>query len=118
MWKYAYISAVIILRDFIIQPILVMCCAYCGSTEDIVESEESIYPYCSDCSNKDKIYTRGAAQKNVTVYVYVCMYFLYFCLYRMYQCSVYAYACVCAYFVGFAIFGYLFPVLFGFWFPV
>ena len=49
-------------------------CIHCGSTEDIVESEESIYPYCSDCSNKDKVYKRGAAQKNK--YYCVCTLFI------------------------------------------
>ena len=64
-------------------------CIHCGSTENIVETEESIYPYCSDCSNKDKIYKRGAAQK------ILCMYFcLYYC---MYHYSVYACVCVINY---------------------
>ena len=40
-------------------------CIHCGSTENILESwaEESIYPYCSDCSSKEKVYKRGATQK-------------------------------------------------------
>ena len=40
-------------------------CIHCGSTENILESwaEESIYPYCNDCSSKEKVYKRGATQK-------------------------------------------------------
>ena len=38
-------------------------CIHCGNTENIVDSEELIYPQCNDCSNKEKVYKRGATQK-------------------------------------------------------
>ena len=39
-------------------------CIHCGSTENIVDSEEEMfYPCCNNCSNKDKVYKRGAAKK-------------------------------------------------------
>ena len=38
-------------------------CIHCGNTNNIVDSEEMIYPYCNDCSNKERVYKRGAAKK-------------------------------------------------------
>ena len=38
-------------------------CIHCGNTKNIVDSEELIYPRCNDCSNKEKVYKRGAIQK-------------------------------------------------------
>ena len=44
--------------------ICLVLCTHCGSTENIVDSEEEmIYPYCNNCSNEDKVYKRGAAKK-------------------------------------------------------
>lgn len=60
--------------------------------ENIVDSEEEMfYPYCNDCSNKDKVCKRGAAKKWIFIactcdmlcvlyyFMYIKFYVLYFC---------------------------------------
>ena len=65
MWKYVYMTAMITSRSSVTQLIdpRDVLCIHCGSTNNIVDSEEMIYLYCNDCSKKDRVYKRGAAKK-------------------------------------------------------
>lgn len=86
-------------------------CIHCGITENILESwaEESIYPYCNDCSSKE-VYKRGATQKWQLCKWCVCIY------YNMCVCT---FVCIVVCYCGFlAISGFLFPAFFAFWLPV
>ena len=35
-------------------------CIHCGSIENIMEYEDGVYPFCSDCTDRGKVYKRGA----------------------------------------------------------
>ena len=35
-------------------------CIHCGTVENIMDFEEEVYPFCSDCSVQGKVYKRGA----------------------------------------------------------
>ena len=87
MWKYAYISAVIVLRDFIIQPILVMSCAYTVEAQKISLNLKNRFTHTAVTVQIKIKYTREELHKKNKCYcvcTFVCMY----------HCSVYACVCV------------------------
>ena len=87
MWKYAYISAVIVLRDFVIQPILVMSCAYTMEAQKISLNLKNRFIHTAVTVQIKIKYAREELHKKINVTVYVLLFILY-------HCSVYAYVCV------------------------
>ena len=37
-------------------------CIHCGTIENIIDFDEGVYPFCSDCSVQWKVYKRGARE--------------------------------------------------------